>query len=135
MLCPFKLIIRQGKDYYYEPGENAVNNRHLRFIECEKEDCAWWIDKSNWCAIKDIAESLTIMMDYKSKLNQVLSPLLRSNEELEANKRLIAAAPELYEALREVYRLLENYVPTWYTQKYYRLMTSALNKAGGGIGL
>lgn len=59
----------------------------------------------------------------------------RSNEELEANKRLIAAAPELYEALKEVYHLLENYMPTWYTTRYYRLITNALNKTGEGGGL
>jgi hypothetical protein len=49
--------------------------------------------------------------------------------EVEANAQLIAAAPELLEALKEVFVLLEEHQPVWYLRKHYNLITKVIAKA------
>lgn len=47
----------------------------------------------------------------------------------QANAALIAAAPELYEVLKEVFGQLEYHEPIWYTGGMYRQIKAALEKA------
>lgn len=53
-------------------------------------------------------------------------------QQQEANANLIAAAPELYESLKEVFALLNEHEPVWYLQGHYKRMKAALEKAEGG---
>lgn len=48
---------------------------------------------------------------------------------MEANALLIAAAPELLDALKELFDLLEEHQPQWYLKKHYNVALNALNKA------
>jgi hypothetical protein len=49
--------------------------------------------------------------------------------EAEANGRLIAAAPDLLEALSELFSLLEENEPQWYLRGHYNHTIKAINKA------
>ncbi|MDX9747441.1 MAG: hypothetical protein RBT57_02970 [Paludibacter sp.] len=49
----------------------------------------------------------------------------------EANAKLIAAAPELLEALRELHDLLEENLPTWYLGLHHIKANIAIKKATG----
>ena len=42
---------------------------------------------------------------------------------------LMAAAPALYEALRELFNLLEEHQPPWYLRGHYNLAANALTSA------
>ena len=48
-----------------------------------------------------------------------------------ADANLIAAAPDMYEALKEIHALLEENQPSWYLQKHYNVMKKAITKAEG----
>ncbi len=48
-----------------------------------------------------------------------------------ANAHLIAAAPEMYEALKVILALLETHEPNWYLSSHYNLMVKSLAKAEG----
>lgn len=55
-----------------------------------------------------------------------------SEEEAEANANLIAAAPDMYEALKEFFKLLEgDKAPKWRAIAFYDIAKKALAKAEG----
>lgn len=53
------------------------------------------------------------------------------NEEQKANQNLFAAAPDLLEATEELYNLLEEHLPNWYTRGHYVKAIAAIKKAKG----
>ena len=52
-------------------------------------------------------------------------------EVTEANARLIASAPDLLEACKEILNLLEAEMPIWYLRYHYNVLSSAIAKATG----
>ena len=54
-----------------------------------------------------------------------------SSAESAANARLIAAAPELLEACKAMFDLLEKEEPNWYLRKHYNIATATIAKAEG----
>jgi len=62
---------------------------------------------------------------------KVIAKLQSKTFDNKANAHLIAAAPEMYEALKEIYQLLEKHEPHWYLRKHYNLVAKALAKAEG----
>ncbi|MBO0323494.1 hypothetical protein J0X14_14390 [Muricauda sp. CAU 1633] len=64
-------------------------------------------------------------------LVKVASLVQINPDETKANAKLIAAAPDLLEALKDVYDLLEEHQPNWYLRKHFNKMESALTKALG----
>jgi hypothetical protein len=52
-----------------------------------------------------------------------------SDEEAEANAKLIAAAPELLASLIEIFDLLEINEPEWYLRKHFNHAINAIRKA------
>lgn len=53
-------------------------------------------------------------------------------DEDDGNAFLMAAAPDMYEALRELLELLEEHEPNWYLKKHFTKASQALAKAQGG---
>ena len=51
--------------------------------------------------------------------------------EMNANARLIASAPDLLEACKEILNLLEAEMPIWYLRYHYNVLSSAIAKATG----
>ncbi|MHB1419526.1 MAG: hypothetical protein ACYCX4_08020 [Bacillota bacterium] len=56
-----------------------------------------------------------------------------SPQEHHSNANLIAAAPDMYEALEELFNLLEEYQPNWYLNGHYKRALAALQKARGEV--
>ena len=63
--------------------------------------------KGEWRIIKDV-DNRTHIMGFESDFERNVCMLsVRSPEEVEANAHLIASAPDLYEALKAVYKRME----------------------------
>jgi hypothetical protein len=64
---------------------------------------------------------------------EILPPVCESEaqqlDEQEANAKLIAAAPELFESLSELLALLDEHEPEWYLRGHYNRAIKAINKA------
>ena len=65
-LCPMKFdfiscdIVEKSLKYIIKnPNEETETKSQLiKIMECEKENCSWWLKESNQCSIPDIADRL-----------------------------------------------------------------------------
>jgi hypothetical protein len=74
--------------------------------------------------------SLQCLQDYpnthrRRRMAYPSTPLRACTEPAEVTS-LMAAAPALYEALRELFNLLEEHQPSWYLRSYYNMAANAL---------
>lgn len=85
----------------------------------------------DWRLTNDFSEVTTsrvgILEGSKSicAINQYGKP----REEIEANAKIIASAPELFEVVRELHKLLCEHEPNWYLKYHYNIAQKVIKKA------
>lgn len=82
-----------------------------------------------------VAHGVQIFRDYEGLRmgSDVICTMPDRGKGRTANARIIAAAPEMYAALKEVFTLLEKHAfdSPWYLRQHYNLMRNTIGKAEG----
>lgn len=87
--------------------------------------------KGNWICTKYNNDDFGVYSDAGDGRDIALVRSCKSEEETEANAKLIESAPELLATLIELFNLLEENEPQWYLRGHYNRTIRAIQKAIG----
>ena len=54
--------------------QSETGKWHTEIMDCGKEECAWWLEDVNLCAIKDLALELRYTQLRLADMNDKMSP-------------------------------------------------------------